>query len=75
MTVQELERALFHWSGVVRATQRGTWAHGFALSIQKKSSAKPWWRPTPKDWAVMQKMVADLFAHRAGSDVVLIEGD
>lgn len=73
MTVQELERALFHWHAVVRAATPGSWAQSFARSIARKASAKPWWRPSPKEWRVMKKMVADLFAHGAGQDVVLIE--
>ena len=57
-TVEEL---LFHWSAVVqRATNE--WARDFASSIAKQSRRKGW-RPTPKQAALMQRMVSELFTH------------
>lgn len=63
MTGPELERALFHWHAVIKATQRG-WERGFALSIQRNQRRRNW-KPTSKQAQIMRTMVADLFT---GSD-------
>lgn len=60
------EELLFHWSAVVqRATN--AWAKDFAASISKQSRRKGW-KPTPKQAALMQSMVSDLFQHSNGED-------
>ncbi|GGH53194.1 hypothetical protein GVY41_09120 [Frigidibacter albus] len=53
----EVDRLLFRWGRVVRDAEG--WARGFALSIQR-ARKKPGWTPTPKQLAVMQRMVAEL---------------
>ena len=67
------EELLFHWSAVVqRATN--AWAKDFSASIGKQSRRKGW-KPTPKQAALMQQMVSDLFQHsdQGEDDFSLIE--
>ena len=63
MNGPELERVLFHWHAVIKATPRG-WAKDFALSIQRNQRRRNW-KPTAKQAQIMRTMVADLFS---GSD-------
>ena len=67
----EVDVLLFSW-GRVMANTTG-WTRGFALSIQK-ARRKPDWHPTPKQHAMMRRLVADLSAG-AGDDIDLIEND
>ena len=67
------EELLFHWSAVAqRATN--AWAKEFAASIAKQSRRKGW-RPTPKQAALMQSLVSDLFqrSDQGEDDFSLIE--
>lgn len=64
MTDIELDMLLtFRWPKVVRRTMADEnatdFAKGFCLSITKHGKRKGW-RPSPKQWAVMQRMLAEL---------------
>lgn len=50
----DVDTLLFSWQRVI-ANARG-WERGFALSIQRDRS-KPGWRPSHKQFAVMEKLV------------------
>lgn len=67
----EVDRLLFSWGRVI-ADARG-WVRGFALSIQRDRK-KPGWHPSPKQLAVMQRLVAELPV-KLPNDVDLIERD
>ena len=71
MTGPELDRALFHWPAVIRSQAKGSWEHGFALSVQK-NARNPRWRPTERQAQVIRNMVATMF-QPAGQDMPLIE--
>lgn len=67
----EVDQLLFSWGRVI-ADATG-WARGFALSIQRDRK-KPGWHPTPKQQAMMRRLVAELPAV-SGEDIDLIERD
>lgn len=75
MSASELERLLFHWHRVVSTAPKG-WAHDFAVSIATQARRRGW-TPSPKQAAMMVRMVGDLFAYGAetgaGDDDPLIE--
>ena len=54
------EECLFHWSAVVRAADTA-WDQKFAREIADKA-IKPWWKPSAKQLAVMQRMTDELFS-------------
>ncbi len=60
-TPSEIERLIHHMPAVADNAQ-STWACGFARSVQKQARRKNW-NPSTKQLAVMQKLVADLFAY------------
>lgn len=53
----EVDHLLFRWGRVIADAQG--WARDFALSIQR-ARKKPGWKPTAKQLAMMQRMVAEL---------------
>lgn len=53
----EVDRLLFSWRRVI--AQAEGWSRGFALSIQRDRK-RPGWMPSPKQLAVMQRLVAEL---------------
>ncbi len=53
----EVDRLLFKWGSVIADAQG--WARGFALSIQRDRK-KSGWMPTPKQLAMMRRLVAEL---------------
>ncbi len=53
----EVDRLLFSWRRVI--AQAEGWSRGFALSIQRDRK-RPGWMPSPKQFAVMQRLVAEL---------------
>jgi hypothetical protein len=59
VTGPELERALFHWPAVIAGLERGSWEHGFALSVLRNARNRAW-RPTPRQAAVMRDILAAL---------------
>ena len=59
----DLERLLFHWPRVVETCPDG-WSRDFALSIVTQSRRRNW-KPSPKQGAMMRRMVSDLFAYGA----------
>lgn len=65
----EVDHLLFRWGQVIADAQG--WARDFALSIQR-ARKKPGWTPTPKQLAVMQRMVAELpiSGHPEVSDLI-----
>lgn len=67
----EVERLLFHWPRVVRLSEND-WAKDFAKSIAMQSR-RHGWTPTPKQFGIMRRMVADLFAHTSTEEIDLIE--
>lgn len=71
MSARTLDELFFHWRAVIGAAPEG-WARGFALSIQRNRRQANW-KPTAKQLALMQQMVAELFTHADSSDGELIE--
>lgn len=73
MAPRTTEELLFHWSAVVQRA-KNTWAKDFAASIAKQSRRRGW-KPTPKQAALMQRMVSELFIHadHGEDDLTLIE--
>lgn len=71
--IRSTEELLFHWSAVVKQATNA-WAKDFAASIAKQSRRRGW-NPTPKQAALMQSMVSDLFLHsdQGEDDFSLIE--
>lgn len=67
----EVDELLFRWGRVIAAAKG--WTRGFALSIQRDRK-KPGWNPSPKQLAVMQRLVAEL-PQELPDDVELIERD
>ena len=67
----EVDELLFCWGRVIAAAKG--WARGFALSIQRDRK-KPGWMPSPKQLAVMQRLVAEL-PQDLPDEVDLIERD
>ena len=72
MNARTLDEVLHHWPAVV-ARAENDWAKGFALSIHQ-TCVRRGWQPSPKQMALMQMMVAQLFAHAGDDDFPLIEG-
>lgn len=58
----EVDRLLFSWGRVIAAS--GDWTRGFALGIQRDRK-KPGWMPTPRQRAIMHRLVAELPATAA----------
>ncbi|WP_417587398.1 hypothetical protein [Pararhodobacter oceanensis] len=65
-----IEELLFHMPTVANGATND-WAKGFAKSIVKQSKRRGW-RPTPKQIAMMRRLVSDLFAY-GDDDLSLIE--
>lgn len=65
----EVDDLLFRWGRVIADAQG--WARDFALSIQR-ARKRPGWKPTAKQLAVMQRMVAELpvSGHAEVSDLI-----
>lgn len=66
----EIDRLLFRWGEVIRGAEG--WARGFALSIQR-ARQKHGWTPSPKQLALMRRMVSELPKAGAGAELILIE--
>ncbi|RIA00039.1 hypothetical protein ACN9JG_00095 [Cereibacter azotoformans] len=75
MTDTELDELLtFRWPLVMRRVMAGScdeWLRGFVRSIAKHSKRRTW-RPSPKQEALMRRLVAELGTAPEG-DVDLIE--
>ena len=71
MSERTLDELFFHWRAVIGAAPEG-WARGFALSIQRNRRRSDW-KPTAKQLALMQQLVAELFTHAGGTDGEMIE--
>lgn len=63
-----LEEVLTHWPTVMQAAKNSPnpWVHGFVADIAKRRRWRNW-KPTPKQLAIMQRLVTDLF-REAGAD-------
>lgn len=71
-TPSEVER-LLHYMPTCAEKAQNEWARSFAADMAKRANWRKW-RPSPKQVAVMRRMVADLFLHRgAEADFPLIE--
>ncbi|WP_054304655.1 hypothetical protein [Gemmobacter sp. LW-1] len=56
-----------YWLPTIAKTATNEWAQTFAASIMAQSRRRGW-KPTPKQLAMMRRMVAELFVHRADDD-------
>lgn len=71
MSGAEVERLIWHMPTVAeRATD--PWAKSFATSIARQSRRRGW-RPTPKQAAMMRRLVSDLFTYGGDDDGAVIE--
>ena len=68
MSGRPLEVLLHHIPGVI-ASAENEWTRGFAKSVLRQSR-NPNWKPSPKQDAIMQRMVAETLRE---NDVVVIE--
>lgn len=71
---RSVEELLHHMPAVHHAAD-SSWAKGFAASIVKQSRRRNW-NPSPKQVALMRRLVSDLFAHVSspgGDDFRVIE--
>lgn len=68
-----VDELLWSWPSVCKAVKE-EWARGFALSIAKHSKRRNWTH-SPKQYALMARLVAELYRPRddAGDDFSLIE--
>ena len=71
MTQRCLDDLISQMPAIIRHSQ-SEWAKGFAGSILRQAK-RPSWRPTPKQHAIMQRLVSDLFTGADAGDVDLIE--
>jgi hypothetical protein len=58
MCGSDLERVLFYWPQV-KARAKSDFALKFTKSVSMQSRRKGW-KPSAKQWAIMQAMVADV---------------
>ena len=63
LSVDEL---LWSWPTVCKAASND-WAKGFALSIMRQSKRRNW-QPSPKQHALMNRMVNEGYPHRGHFD-------
>lgn len=73
-TLRPVDELLWSWPTVCRMATN-EWAKGFALSIMKQSKRRNW-NPSPKQHALMNNMVNELYQHRGdfdGGDCEVIE--
>lgn len=64
-----------YWFPTIAKTTKNEWAQNFAHSVMAQSRRRGW-KPTPKQLAMMRRMVAELFAALRdddGDDMPLIE--
>lgn len=59
-----------HWLPTIARTATDDWACGFAYSILKQSKRRGW-QPSPKQLALMRRLVSELFSQ--DDDLILIE--
>lgn len=64
-----IDELLWSWPTVIRMASTD-WARSFALSIAKHSKRRNW-KPTPKQHALMSRMVDEIYRRR--DDFSLIE--
>lgn len=78
-TLRPVDELLWSWPTVCKAATN-EWAKGFARSIAGQSRRRNW-KPSPKQHAIMNRMVAELYRTRGrvsggaddGPDIDLIE--
>lgn len=61
-----VEELLWSWPTVCKAATND-WAKSFALSIARQSRRKNW-KPSPKQHALMMRMVNEVYRHRGDFD-------
>lgn len=63
-----VDELLWSWPSVCKAATND-WAKAFAMSILRQSKRRGW-MPSPKQYAMMKRFVADLYRHRGDFDGV-----
>ena len=63
-----VDELLWSWPSVCKAV-KDEWARGFALSIAKASKRRNW-APTAKQYAIMHRLVSDLYDTRGDFDLI-----
>lgn len=66
MTAATLDEIMWSWPTVCRMA-RDEWTRGFALSIARQAKRRGW-EPSPKQFALMRRIVADLYQTRGDFD-------
>lgn len=70
----EVDRLVYHMRTVASFSD-SEWAKGFALSMLRNAKRRTW-TPTPKQFDMMSRLVAELFTHaNEGGSCDVIESD
>lgn len=69
--LRPVEELLWSWPTVCRMATND-WAKNFAASIAKQARRRGW-TPSPKQHALMNSMVAELYRHTGEGDFEVIE--
>ncbi|SNR24159.1 hypothetical protein EYF88_01735 [Paracoccus sediminis] len=65
-TLPSVDELMWSWPTVCKAA-KDEWARGFALSIAKQSKRRNW-KPSPKQHALMMRMVNEVYRDRGDFD-------
>ncbi|WBU51890.1 hypothetical protein [Paracoccus sp. SCSIO 75233] len=65
-TLRPVEELLWSWPTVCRMAST-VWARSFAASIAKQAKRRHW-TPSPKQHALMQRMVSELYQHKSNGE-------
>lgn len=65
-TLRPVDELLWSWPTVCKAATN-TWAKNFSMSIMRQSKRRNW-KPSPKQHALMNRLVAELYRHRGDFD-------
>lgn len=71
MSLQPIDEILWSWPTVIRVA-KDEWTKNFAKSIARQSRRRGW-KPSPKQHALMSKIVSDLYRGDPDEDLQLIE--
>ena len=74
MHPRSIEEVLSHWPAVMKAakTKPDLWVQGFVADVAKRRRWRNW-HPTPKQFAIMQRLVAEIFREADEDDFEVIE--
>ena len=74
MRPRSLEEVLSHWPAVTKAAKNkpNPWVQSFVADVAKRRRWRNW-HPTPKQLAIMQRLVAELFQEADEDDFEVIE--